>query len=203
VKRRIAHFIDAAMNRYAPVVHGRTFQVFTTTDTVGADWLSEVEEHYDSLPPWQRHDTDRIPGVTYEPLPEHLRSFMSDDERDMADELWAAMRRHPVGKQQRPSLFVVPDQPAGAGDPAAVMAAPNPGAGGPLDQPVGAVAGVEAFPPGASTAASATGADGLPTEADLKVVVSRVLRDCGIEWPTTTTDMVVRELLLHFEFRHK
>jgi hypothetical protein len=181
MKRRIAHLIDAAMNKYAPVVHGRTFQVFTTTDTVGADWLSEVEEHYDSLPPWQRHD--------------HVD--------DMADELWAAMQRHPVGKRQRPSLFVVPDQPAGAGDPAAVMAAPNPGAGGPLDQPVGVVAGVEAFPPGASTAASATGADGLPTEADLKVVVSRVLRDCGIEWPTTTTDMVVRELLLHFEFRHK
>lgn len=44
----LANLIDAALNRYAPVVHGRTFQVFTT-DMTGADWLTDREADVDTL----------------------------------------------------------------------------------------------------------------------------------------------------------
>lgn len=44
----LAHLIDAALNRYAPTVHGRTYQAFTT-DMTGADWLTDREAKVDAL----------------------------------------------------------------------------------------------------------------------------------------------------------
>lgn len=182
MKRTIAQLVDAALNRYAPIVHARSAAAFTTADTTdGADMLADVEAHFDSLPPWQRHD-----------------------DGDWPDELWAAMQRHPVGKL-RPNetaddyvragrhLFPVPDQPADAGA--------LPGVDG-SQTPAGAEA-VDLPPSTADATASATGAGGFPTEADIKVAIGRVLRDCGAPWPTTTAGILARELLHHFEFRHK
>lgn len=90
---RIARLIDAALNRYTPTVHGRTYQAFTT-DMTGADWLTKREADHDVLPPWRRHDDTTMP-----------------------DDLWAAMQRHPVGKKRGtpPRLVVVADQPADTG----------------------------------------------------------------------------------------
>lgn len=176
MKRFIANLVDGALNRYAPVVHGRTVHAFTTTGTVGADWLSEVEEHFDSLPPWQRHDHDH------------------DD--DMSDELWAAMQRHPVGKKRGikpPQLKVVSSLPVDAGD--------SPGVDG-SQAPAGAGSRVEASSPRAA-AASATGAGGPTSETDLTVVIAGVLRDCGTPWATTTAGILARELSLRFQFHHK
>ncbi len=51
MKKIVAQLVDAAFNRYAPIVHGRTVQVFTTADTVGADWLSKFEEDIDCWEP--------------------------------------------------------------------------------------------------------------------------------------------------------
>lgn len=74
------------------------------------------------------------------------------------------------------------------------------------DLPAGA--GPHVAPPLAAEA-SATASAGSPsctsdaTAADLKVITSRVLRDCAIQWPATTADVVVRELLHHFDFHHK
>lgn len=171
MKRALARLVDAAFNRYAPIVHQRTLHAFTT-DMVGAEQLATVEEHFDSLPPWQHHDDSQ------------------------PDDLWAAMQRHPVGKRRgvtKHALKVVPNQPVDAGGAL-------PGVDG-SHSPAGAEAMTADFPP--SAAASASGAGGFPTEADLKVVVSRVLRDCGSRYPSTTTDVLVRELLLHFTFHHK
>lgn len=172
MKRHIARLVDAALNRYAPVVNGRTYQAFTTADTVGPDWLTDVEEHFDSLPPWQRHDHDD----------------------DAPDELWAAMQRHPVGKQRglhKPVLSVVPGLPVDT-DVSGVDGSQS---------PAGVEARVEASSPRAA-AASAIGAGG-PTETDLKIAIVAVLRDCGTPWATTTAGILARELALRFEFHHK
>lgn len=158
MKHVIARLVDAAMNRYAPIVHARTYHAFTTDETVGGDWLTTRE---------------------------------TDNEVFEPDELWAAMQRHPVGKKQRDRADL--EQPADAGA--------IPGIDG-SQSPAGVGARVEAYPPRAA-AASATGAGGSATEADIKVVASRVLRDCGVEYPSATTDVLVRELLLHFDFHHK
>lgn len=152
MKRAIAHLVDAALNLYAPTVHGRTVQVFTTAETVGPDWLTATEADID---------------------------------------VWEATES--------------PDLPASAGDLAATpQASAYPGAGGP-NPPAGA--GSNADPLNAAEA-SATAPAGSSctsdaTVADLKVIASRVLRDCGAQWPATTADIVVRELLHHFEFHHK
>lgn len=51
MKKAIAQLVDAAFNRYAPITHARTVDVFTTADTVGADWLSKSEADIDCWEP--------------------------------------------------------------------------------------------------------------------------------------------------------
>lgn len=159
----LAHIIDAALNRYAPTVHGRTYQVFTT-DMTGADWLTDREAEVDAL---------------------------DGDDLYLTDEQWAAEQR------RLHNVHITHNQPAGAGEPAAVppTAAEHPGVGG-SQPPVGA----EVTP-----RASATGADGSTTadEVALTLIVSDVLSACEVHLPTYTAGVVARELLHHFEFHHK
>lgn len=175
MKQRIAQFIDAAMNRYAPIVHTRSAAAFTTADTIdGADLLADTEAHFDSLPPWQRRDyRDEWP-----------------------DELWAAVQRHPVGKKLATTDLLMPNQTAD--DYVRV----NRHLFAVTDPPAGAEAMSPDIPPSAAEA-SATGAGGSTTETDLKLAISRVLRDCNITWPTTLAGILARELMHHYEFRHK
>lgn len=160
-----------------------------------ADELADWEEGLDGwdagdVPPWHRRDFGQYTDTTsWEPLPEHLRQFMSDNERDMNDELWAAMQRHPVGKLR-------PNQTADdyVRDNRALFAVPN--------QPAGAVA--DAIPP--SHAASATGTGGFPTtdaEFALTQTIVAVLRTCDVAFPYNTAAIVTRELLHHYDVRNK
>lgn len=177
MKQRIAQFIDAAMNRYAPIVHTRSAAAFTTADTTdGADLLADTEAHFDSLPPWQRRDyRDEWP-----------------------DELWAAMQRHPVGKKLPTTDLLMPNQTAD--DYVRV----NRHLFAVTDPPAGADEAMSPDIPPSAAEASATGAGGsTTTETDLKLAISRVLRDCNITWPTTLAGILARELLHHYEFRHK
>lgn len=183
MKRAIAHLIDAAFNRYAPTVHTRSAAAFTTDDTVdGADLLADVEEHFDSLPPWQRGS--------------HNQAW--------PDDLWAAIQRHPAGRL-RPDetiddyvragrhLFPVPVQPVDAGVVPDIDGSQT---------PAGAEAMSPDIPPSV-VAASATGAGGPTTETDLKVAISGVLADCGTPWATTTAGILARELALRFHITNK
>lgn len=133
MKRAIARLVDAAFNLYAPVVHGRTYQVFTT-DMVGAERLADAEA-----------DTE-----VWEPLAEWERELL--DAHYMTDEQWAARQRHLHAIKDQPDDpgalpgFVGSQQPVGAGaaktPPYAAASATGAGGFPPKPDPVATVIAV-------------------------------------------------------------
>lgn len=105
MKRAIARLVDAALNLYAPLVHARTYEVFTT-DMVGASRLADFEADRDVLEPWEQELVDAY---------------------DMDDAQWAARQRHlhavhddlpaGAGAAMTPPSMPRPAQPAPAGSP--------------------------------------------------------------------------------------
>lgn len=135
MKRAIARLVDAAFNLYAPLIHGRTYQVFTT-DMVGASRLADAEADTEVWEP--------------EPLADWERELL--DAYYMTDDQWAARQRHLRAVTNQPDDpgalpgFVGSQPPAGAGaamtPPYAAASATSAGGSTPKPDPIATVVAV-------------------------------------------------------------
>jgi hypothetical protein len=189
----LAHAVDGMMARLWPLDP-------TTRAYMPIDVLAEAEEKIEVWEP---------PQWKWEPLPDHLRQFMSEsDSADCEpwmnhtdpDELWAAKQRYAVeiANEQTLDEFVVANRhklwpttkaPASA-DELAATASTYRGAGGDNGS-VGA-----AYSP-------AQGGAGRVTTDEVATVIAVTLRGQGINSAPIYADIAARELLHHFQISRK
>ena len=168
----LAHAVDAVMARLWPLDITTRAYMMPQHDDAFADWLTDAEADTEAweAPPWK-----------WEPLPEHLREFMSDDVRDMNDDLWLAHHRRLIKlptdqtldefvTENRQPLWPVTETPTGAATPSSPI-------------PAGGAGGV--------------------TRDEVANIIAVILRGQGIISAPIYADLAARELGHHFQISRK